>query len=109
MGKTKTSVKQKKYSVNTSTALKIKAGATVKAYDPTKALANETRIAKAIWECLKDGDHEGVVEILEAHLMAVNKLKFSREANIPRATLYHSFRSKNPSLKTLAKIIHAAA
>jgi len=66
-----------------------KAGANVKPFHPTKELTNESFIAKAIWQSLKDNDPEAVVEILEAHLIAVNKLKFSKEANIPRAS--HTF------------------
>lgn len=42
-------------------------------YNPMKDLLNEQLIAKAIWECLKDNDTVGVIEILEAHLRAIDK------------------------------------
>lgn len=108
MDKPKISTMQKK-SLETMPHLKLKPGAKVRKHSPTKALADEKLIAKAIWECLKDNDPEGVIEVLEAHFDAINKLKFSREKDIPRTTLYHVLHSKNPTLKTLAKIVHAAA
>ena len=40
---------------------------------------DETFIAKAIWECLKNNDPEGVVEIIETHLEIVNKVEASQE------------------------------
>ncbi len=76
-------------------------------YNPMKDLLDEKLIAKAIWECLKDNDPDGVIEILEAHINAKNKSLISREHNLPRTTMYHAFRSKNPTLHTLAKLVHA--
>lgn len=76
-------------------------------YDPSRTLLDEHLIASAVWECLKDNDPNGVIEILEAHLRAKNKSKFSRDNDVPRTTLYHAFRSKNPTLHTLAKLVHA--
>lgn len=98
----------KKSSENTPKLL-LKKGAKVRKHSPTKTLADERLISKAIWECLKNNDPEGVIEVLEAHIEAVNKLKFSKEADIPRTTLYHVLHSKNPTLKTLAKVVHAVA
>ena len=79
----------------------------VEAYDPTHALLDEDRIGRAIWECLKEGDSEGVIEIIQIHLEAVNKTQLAKEADLPKTTLYHSFRSKNPTIKALAKLVHA--
>lgn len=76
-------------------------------YNPTKDLLNERLIAQAIWECLKENDPEGVIEILEAHLSAKNKSQLAKEHDLPRTTLYHAFKSKNPTLHTLAKLVHA--
>lgn len=78
-------------------------------YDPQKVLLDEKLIAKAIWECLKENDPDGVIEILEAHLHAKNKSKIARENDLPRTTLYHAFKSKNPTLHTLAKLVHATS
>lgn len=79
----------------------------VDTYNPTETLLDEDRIGRAIWECLKEGDSEGVIEIIQIHLEAVNKTQFAKQAHLPKTTLYHSFRSKNPTIKTLAKLVHA--
>ncbi len=74
MDKTKISGRQKESS---KAMLRLKKNARVKEYSPTVQLANEDFIARAVWDCLKDNDPEGVIEILEAHFEAVNKLQFS--------------------------------
>ncbi len=110
MDKAKTSRRQKASSKkiqNKPQALQIKKGAVVDLYDPTKALLNEEKIGRAIWECLKEGDSEGVIEIIQMHLEAVNKTRLAKEAHLSKTTMYHALRSKNPTIKTLAKLIHA--
>ena len=106
MVKVKTLVKQKKSSKNTRT-LKIKKNTGVVVYSPTKRLLDEDFISRAIWECLKNNDPEGVIEIIEAHLDMVNKTHLAQRASLARSTMYHSFKGKNPTVSTLAKLIHA--
>lgn len=76
-------------------------------FSPTQELLDEKLIAQAIWECLKDNDPEGVIEIIQIHLAARNKSRFAKEAEMARSTLYNSLKGKNPQLRTLAKFIHA--
>lgn len=104
MGKIKISKKRKKFTMNGQIKLKKKPIC----LDPMEDLLNEELVAQAIWECLRDNDPEGVIEILEIHLEAKNKSRMSRLHNIPRTTYYHAIKSKNPTLSTLAKIVHAA-
>lgn len=85
----------------------IKPGMGVDTYDPTQALLDEERMGRAIWECLKNGDPEGVVEVIQIHLEACNKTQLAKTAHLPKTTLYHSFKSKNPTIRTLAKLVHA--
>lgn len=59
-------------------------------------------------EYLKNNDPEGVIEVISTYLNAIEKTHFAKKANIPKSTLYHSLKSKNPTIKTLAKIIHAS-
>ncbi len=111
MAKAKTSKKQKASSKKVQLKpkqLKIKRSSGIDLYDPTDKLLDEEKIGRAIWDCLKEGDAEGVIEIVQIHLEAVNKTKLTEEMNIPKTTLYHALRSKNPTLKTLAKLIHAS-
>lgn len=91
------------------TNLKLKKDPRLTEYSPTKKLLDETFIAQAIWECFKNNDPEGVVEVIEAHLEAVNKVKASKDTELSRATMYNAFKGKNPTVKTLAKLINCCA
>lgn len=104
MVRRRTSIKQRKY---TKSGSMIKLKKKPSEYDPMKDLLDEQLIAKAIWECLKDNDPDGVIEVLEAHLRAKNKSKLAREHDLPRTTFYHAFKNKNPTLHTLAKLVNA--
>jgi predicted transcriptional regulator len=46
------------------------------------------------------------MEVISAHLNALNKVHFAKESEIPRSTVYYSMKSKNPTLRTVAKLIH---
>jgi len=59
----------------------------------------------AILECLRNNDPEGVMEVIGIYLNALNKAKLIEEGEIAKSTFYHSLRSKNPTLKTLAKMV----
>ena len=110
MGKTKTSIREKTYTKSTrrkTPSRTIKPGMKVSQYNPTEALLNEERLGRAIWECLKNGDSEGVIEVIQIHLEACNKTKLAQKVNLPKTTLYSGLRSKNPTIKTLAKLVHA--
>jgi DNA-binding phage protein len=76
--------------------------------NPREELLNEELIGLAIWECLKNGDSEGVIEVIQIYLEAVNKTQMAKECDIARSTMYHTLKSKNPTIKTLAKLIHAS-
>lgn len=87
----------------------LKKGADLKEYNPMKTLLDTNILGAAIMECLIENDTEGVLEIIEGYLYALNKTQFLKEANIPRSTAYNFIRRRNPTIKTLAKIIHASA
>lgn len=108
MAKAKTLARRKKFLKNTQ-KLRLKKGAKVTKHDPFKALLNEKLIAQAFWQCLKENDPEGAMEIINAHLNALNKVQFAKESEISRSTVYHSMKSKNPTLRTIAKLIHCSA
>lgn len=88
---------------------KLKKDAHVIDYSPTQELLNEDFIAKAVWECLKNNDPQGVIEVIEAHLEMVNKVKASENIELPRSTMYNAFKGKNPTVKTLAKLVNCCA
>lgn len=89
--------------------LKLKKGAPVTECSATERLLDENFIAQAVWECLKNNDPEGVVEIIETHLEIVNKVKAAQATKLSRATMYHALKGKNPTVKTLAKLVNCCA
>jgi DNA-binding phage protein len=106
MVKTKT-LRVRKKSAKATLKLKVKKGKSVIAYSPTQELLNETLIRDAIWECLKNNDSAGIMEILDAYFEAENKDFLCKKTSLSRSTLYHSLKEKNPTLKTLAKLVSA--
>lgn len=78
-----------------------------KKVNPLDYLTNEENVGLAILDCLKNNDPEGVMEIVGIYLQAVNKAKLLEEGEISKSTLYHSLRSRNPTLKTLAKLVNS--
>lgn len=78
-------------------------------YDPIKNLLDINKMGAAIMQCFLENDTEGVLEIVENYLYAINKTQFLKDANVPRSTMYNFFKRRNPTIKTLAKIIHASA
>jgi DNA-binding phage protein len=107
VGKAKTLLRQTKSLKNTS-KLKLKKDVKLTKHDPFKMLLDEAIIAQAFWECLKDNDPEGAMEVLSAHLEAVSKSHLAMCAEMPRSTIYHSLKSKNPTIRTVAKLIHCS-
>ena len=86
--------------------LKLKNKSLLIEYSPTRELSDEKLIAEAVWECMKNNDPEGVVEVIKAHLEAVNKMKAAKNAQLPRSTMYNALKSKNPTIGTLSKMVH---
>lgn len=55
--------------------IKLRKNAKLIDYSPTQELLDENFIAKAVWECLKNNDPDGVMEVIEAHIEVVNKFR----------------------------------
>lgn len=87
--------------------LKLKPNADIRESNPREELLDEELIGRAVWECLKEGDSEGVIEVIRIYLEAVNKTEIAKESSMARSTMYHTLKSKNPTIKTLAKLVHA--
>jgi len=87
--------------------IKLRKNTGIRQSNPREELLNEELIGRAIWECLKDGDSEGVIEVIRIYLEAVNKTQIAKDNDMARSTMYHTLKSKNPTVKTLAKLVHA--
>lgn len=111
MGKTKISAKQKAYSASIAQSrvnpkLKLRKDTGVRRWDPTKEILKGDTIAKAVWECLLNGDSEGAIEMILIYLDVVNQARMLKKSPSSRPVAFHGLRSKNPTIKTLAKLIH---
>ena len=107
------STKRKRFSARTSYSknrgiLKLKDNARVRESNPTEEILNEDLICRAIWDCLKEGDSAGLVEVIRIYLEASNKTHLAGEARVARSTVYH-LKGGNPTVRTLAKLVHATA
>lgn len=80
----------------------------IQAYSPTKRLLDKNFVGAAILECLSNNDPEGVMEVLEMYLDTLNKTQTAKQTHLPRSTLYHSLKKRNPTVKTLAKLVYAS-
>ena len=100
LAKTKTSIKHKESSKN------IRNKALLIPHDPVKEVLNGELFGKAILECLQNNDPEGVMEVIAIYLEAINKSEFSKEKEVHRQTLYSALKHRNPTIKTLAKLMH---
>ena len=70
---------------------------------------NKKQVAEALLECLLENDTESFMEILDAFL-CVNRTHIAQHTNLTRATITSAFSKRgNPTLKTIAKIVHEAA
>lgn len=107
MGKTKTSRKRQR-SMRRSSNLdldKIKGLSRVR---PLKQLVDTQQTALAMLECLQNNDPDGAMEMISIYLEALNKAKLQKEADLPKSTMYSALKHKNPTIKTLAKIMYSS-
>jgi DNA-binding phage protein len=108
MAKAKISPKRKKSSSDIKKAKRIKKNGGFAPYDPIAHALDENFVSKAIFSCLKNNDPEGIIEIISEYLDLLNKVKSAQQADLPRSTMYHSLKQKNPTVKTLAKLVSAS-
>ncbi len=78
----------------------------LKPYDPLKKLCDPDFTARAILECLQNNDPEGVMEIIAGYLDALDKANLLKQTKLAKSTMYSALKHGNPTIKTLAKIMH---
>lgn len=76
--------------------------------EASKFFEDKNEVAKVLLECLIDNDTETFMEILDSFL-SVNRTLIAQKTKLTRATVTQAFSKKgNPTLKTIAKIVHEA-
>jgi hypothetical protein len=61
--------------------MKLKKDTGIRESNPREELLDEELIGRAVWECLKEDDSEGVIEVIRTYLEAMNKTEIAREFN----------------------------
>ena len=103
-------MRKRKPSLSDYPSLTLKKEVRTSRFDPSEELSDYNWVATAFFEALENDDVEGALEILEGYLMTKKKAELARKGKIAMSTLYHSLSKKaNPTLKTVAKILHAAS
>ncbi len=49
------------------------------------------------------------MEMIEIYLEAVNKANLMRETDLPKSTMYSALKHRNPTMRTLAKIMSSTS
>jgi DNA-binding phage protein len=109
MGKTTTSKKREDLSQKHKIKLKLEDFETSKRIHPLKELSNPNQTAAAVFECLTNNDPEGAMEMIELYLEAINKTSLMKKTHLPKSTMYSALKHRNPTIKTLARIMYSAS
>lgn len=107
MDKAKTSGKHQIYLENLAKANLDKITG-IRRANPLKDLTNHQQISLAVFECLLNNDPAGAMEMIEIYLEALNKAKLRCQTRLPKSTMYSALKHRNPTIKTLAKIMYSS-
>lgn len=107
MSKKKT-LKKQEFSLQDLEPIKLNNESEFKIAKPEEYFKNHRLVAEALLQSLIENDTEAFMEILDSYLR-VNRRKIAESAGLPRSTVSLAFSKKgNPTLKTIAKIVHEA-
>lgn len=85
-------------------------GVKTKKFDAADELRDPDLVAVAFFEALQEGDIDGALEIIEGFVMASDKVELARRTGLAPSTIYNTFsEGSNPTLKTLSRLLKAAA
>jgi len=104
MGKTKISKKRQRLSGRLS-KVNLRKAPGLRIADPLKELVDPQKTALAILECLQSNDPEGVMEMIAIYLEAKDKTALLKGSALPKSTMYSALKHRNPTIKTLAKLM----
>lgn len=89
--------------------ISIKENNDIMKHDPKQSFKDRKKVALALLECLIDNDTESYIEILDSYLR-INRKNVASKSRLSRSTVQQALSKKgNPTLKTIAKIVHEAA
>ncbi len=80
----------------------------LKKANPLQELIDPKKTGLAILECLQNNDPKGVMEMISIYLDALDKAQLRKKSKLSKSTMYSALKHRNPTIKTLAKIMHAS-
>jgi DNA-binding phage protein len=105
MDRKKTS-KERDFCFESLPILGLQKDAELNTHYPERSLRDLDKVGAALLESLVANDTEAFIEILDGYLH-VNRSRVSRKGKISRSTVQQALsRRGNPTLRTLAKIVH---
>lgn len=108
MAKKKISKKQS-FCLENMPIIKSKKTPHVLKHNPSIFFKSHEKVAKALLQSLEENDAGAFLEILDTYLH-INRTKVAKEANLSRTTVQNALSRKgNPTIRTIAKIVHQAA
>jgi probable addiction module antidote protein len=82
----------------------------VRRFDPDSKLRDKNFVAQALFEALSEGDEEAALEIIIAYVHAMKKSEIAKQEQMATSTVYQALSPKaNPTLRTVARLLHAVA
>lgn len=110
MGKTKTSKKQRKFSIDDIPIVKPSEDLDRRPHDPDVRLRDLHFIAEALAQAIVEGDKKEFLEVLAAHFKSKNISEMGRKTKIKRSTIYAAIeKDANPTLDTIINLIQKSA
>jgi probable addiction module antidote protein len=104
----KNKLKKQKFSLKNIPHIKLHDESIFSESSAKKTFQNESEVANILLQCLIENDTETFMEVLDAYL-SVNRTKIAKKTKLTRATITQAFsKNGNPTLKTIAKIVHQA-
>src|SRR6185437_13303351 len=104
----KKTLKKRKSCLDAMPIIKSKKTSALRDHDPSEFFRRHEKVAEALLKSLEENDASAFLEILNTYLY-INRTKAARETQLSRATIQNALSSKgNPTIRTIAKIVHHA-
>jgi DNA-binding phage protein len=105
--KKKKTFKKRKFSLDDLQPIKLVDESIYSDAKPEEFFKNKD-VAEVLLQCLIENDTETFMEVLDTYL-CVNRTHVTENATLARSTISQAFSKRgNPTLKTIAKIVHEA-
>jgi DNA-binding phage protein len=101
-------LKKQKFCFENTPIIKSKKQVPTLRHKPSEFFQSHEKVASALLQSLEENDAGAFLEILDAYLH-VNRTKVAKATKMSRTTVQNALsRNGNPTIRTIAKIVHRA-